>query len=97
MIGKILKHIRICNDISATDVAKAMGTTLSYISDVENNRKNSSLNTLSKFADYYNIELSKILYLKELEDSGRTRQEILKEILEYYINKEKEKANTYKK
>ena len=89
MIGNILKYIRICNDYSTKEVAIMMETTVSRISDIENNRKNVTLTTLNKFSNCYNIEISKILYLDELEQKGKTRKEILKEILEYYIEKEK--------
>lgn len=88
-MGNILKYIRICNDYSTKEAAILMETTISRISDIENNRKNVTLNTLNKFSNCYNIEISKILYLDELEQKGKTRKEILKEILEYYIEKEK--------
>ncbi len=89
MIGNILKYIRICNDFSTKEVAEMIETSVAYISDVERNRKNTSLTTLNRFANCYNIEVSKILYLDELELKGIDRKEILKEILEYYIEKER--------
>lgn len=44
---------------------------------------------IKRFSNCYNIETSKILYLDELEQKGTDRKLILKEILEYYIEKEK--------
>ena len=89
MIGKVLKYIRICNDISTKKVSEMIGTTVSYVSDVENNRKKLSLDMIKRFSNCYNIETSKILYLDELEQMGTDRKLILKELLEYYIEKEK--------
>jgi len=88
MIGTILKYIRICNDFPTKEVASMMEKSVAYISDMENNRKGFSLETLDGFANCYNIETSKILYFYELEQQGKSRKEILKEILEYYIEKE---------
>lgn len=89
MIGNVLKYIRICNDFSTKEVSLMIGISTSYISDVEHNRKNLSLDMINRFSNCYNIETSKILYLDELEQKGIDRNVILKEILEYYIEKEK--------
>ena len=89
MIGNALKYIRICNDFSTKEVSLMMETPIAYISDVEHNRKKLSLDMINRFSCCYNIETSKILYLDELEQKGNDRKVILKEILEYYIEKEK--------
>lgn len=89
MIGNVLKYIRICNDLSTKEVSSMMEIPVSYVSDVENNRKKLSLDMINRFSNCYNIETSKIIYLVELEQKGIDRKVILKEILEYYIDKEK--------
>ena len=89
MIGNVLKYIRICNDFSTKEISLMIGTSISYVSDVENNRKKLSLDMINRFSNCYNMETSKILYLDELEQKGIDRKVILKEILEYYIEKEK--------
>lgn len=89
MIGNILRYIRICNDLSTHDIAHMVGISVAFVSAIETNKKTPSLERLNKFADCYNIETSKILYLVELEQKGKDRKEILKEILEYYIVREK--------
>ena len=89
MIGNILKYIRICNDFSTKEVSLMLGKSISYVSDVENNRKKLSLHMINRFSSCYNIETSKILYLDELEQKGIDRKVLLKKILEYYIAKEK--------
>jgi len=89
MIGNVLKYIRICNDLSTKEVSSMMEISVSYVSDVENNRKKLSLYMINRFSNCYNIETSKIIYLDELEQKGIDRKVILKEILEYYIEKEK--------
>jgi transcriptional regulator with XRE-family HTH domain len=89
MIGNVLKYIRICNDFSTKEISLMIGTSISYVSDVENNRKKLSLDMINRFSNCFNIETSKILYLDELEEKGNDRKVVLKEILEYYIEKEK--------
>ena len=88
MLGNILKYIRVCNDYSVKQVSNSINIVSTYICDIENNRKKSSFDMLYKFADCYNIEASKIIYFEELEKMGKSRKEILKEVLEYYIEKE---------
>ena len=89
MIRNVLKYIRICNDFFTKEVSLMMETPIAYISDVEHIRKKLSLDMINRFSSCYNIETSKILYLDELEQKGIDRKVILKEILEYYIEKEK--------
>lgn len=50
---------------------------------------------IKKFSNCYNIETSKILYLDELEQKSTDRKLILKENLEYYIEKEKTTKKLY--
>ena len=94
MLGTVLKYIRACNDLAAKEVAQQAGIAATYLCDVESNRKNPSIETLSKLADVYNIEVSKILYFEEQDKNGMNKKELLKEILEYYIEKENLKTET---
>ena len=89
MVGDILKYLRLCNDLSIEEVAKKMGTSSSYISDVEKSRRNISLPTLKKFAECYDIEVHKIISYVELKESGMDRIHILIDMLKYYLEKEK--------
>lgn len=93
MLGNILKYIRICNDFTTKEVALSMKTSSAYISEIESGRRKISTNALAKFSNYYNIDPRQVLYWYKLEGIGKNRKEILKEILEYYIEKEKTKIN----
>lgn len=96
MLGNILRYIRICNNFSAKKTAEIVGVSAAFISEVENNKKKVSLDTLNKFSSCYNIETYRILYFDELEQAGVGRKEIMKEILEYYIEKEEINNILYK-
>lgn len=91
-MGNILRCIRCCNELSIKEAASRMNTTLAFLSDIENNRKNITLAMLNRISICYNIEVSKIFYLYELEQKGMSRQEILEEILKYYKEKEEVKS-----
>lgn len=93
MIGNILRYARICNDLTVKQVADKIGTRSSYVCDLESGRKGYTLKALDKFADCYDIEVSKILEFDELEDTGKNRKEMLKVLLEYYIEKENKQKN----
>lgn len=89
MLGNVLRYIRVCNDLTVKEVGEKIGLTNNYVCAIESARKGTSLRMLQKFSECYDMEISKILYFNELDEQGKDRKEILKEILEYYIEKDK--------
>lgn len=91
MIGNILKYIRICNDLSSEEVANKLGIKVKQLNEIEKNKKPISIGLFIEITNIYNIEKDKIYSLVEEEQNGKDRKQLLKEILEYYIEKEAEK------
>jgi transcriptional regulator with XRE-family HTH domain len=54
-IGDNLKKVRKERKIKQTDFAKSLGISQSYLSDLENGRKNISMNTVQRIADKLNV------------------------------------------
>lgn len=98
MLGETLRCIRAAyENMSVKEVAKGIGISSSYISEIENNKKKPSLKTLNKLSILYKIPLSKIMELDEYNDkcTDLSFQRTLLRILEYYIaNNECEKDNS---
>ncbi|WP_353462676.1 helix-turn-helix transcriptional regulator [Mammaliicoccus sciuri] len=56
-IGDNLKKIRKERKINQTDFAKSLDISQSYLSDLENGRKNISMNTVQKIAEKLNVSV----------------------------------------
>lgn len=65
MIGDVLKRIRIIYGYKAKDLSLELGISASYLSEIENNKKQPSLELLQKYADIFGIRLSSLILLSE--------------------------------
>lgn len=65
MIGDTLKHIRGIYGYRASEFSEKLGISASYLSEIENNKKQPSLDLLQKCADIYGIKLSSLILLSE--------------------------------
>ena len=53
MIGDVLKRMRAIYGYKANEMSSALGISASYLSEIENNKKQPSLELLKKYADIY--------------------------------------------
>ena len=65
MIGDVLKRTRTIYGYKASEMSAALGISSSYLSEIENNKKQPSLEILQKYADIYGIKLSSLILLSE--------------------------------
>ena len=65
MIGDTLKHIRGIYGYKASELCEMLGISSSYLSEIENNKKQPSLELLQKCADIYGLKLSSLIILSE--------------------------------
>lgn len=65
MIGDTLKRIRGIYGYKASELSSLIGISSSYLSEIENNKKQPSLELLQKCADVYGIKLSSLILLSE--------------------------------
>ncbi|QCT03678.1 hypothetical protein E6C60_2967 [Paenibacillus algicola] len=79
-----------------------MGISKSYLSEIENNKKQPSLEILQKYSDIYGIKLSSLILLSEdYNDASKTSnsQEFVKKLMMRFINfmsKERDDDDTNK-
>lgn len=71
MISKALTLLRRFKGLSQTEMAQRLGVTKSWISEIEANKKDPTLNLLNGYAEVLDIPLSSILFFSEQMDSDR--------------------------
>lgn len=58
--GKILRMLRIAKDLSITELARQIGVSESYISEIEKGKKNPSYKVCEKYASGLKISVEKM-------------------------------------
>ncbi len=75
MIGDILKRLRTIYGYKANEMSTTLGISSSYLSELENNKKQPSLEILRKYSDIYGIKLSSLILLSEnLDEAEKENQ-----------------------
>lgn len=92
-LGEVIRKARNERKLTTTELAKMVGLTQGYISHIENNRKNPSLDIIRKLANTLNIDFYELAYFAghitdaEIEDARYQRSFFdsmsLEEIKEY--------------
>lgn len=65
VIGEVLKRLRTIYGYKAIDVSEKLGISASYLSEIENDKKQPSLEHLKKYAELFGIKLSSLILLSE--------------------------------
>jgi len=65
MIGETLRLLRIFNDYTTTEMAKQLGLSQSYVSELENGKKQPSLEIIEKYAAIFDMRPSTLLLFSE--------------------------------
>lgn len=76
MFGQALKLLRRYQGINQANLAKKLGVSRSYISELESGNRTPSIDLLRRYADVFNVPVSSLVFFAEaLEDkehlSGR--------------------------
>ena len=75
MIGNILKRLRAIYGYKANEMSTVLGISSSYLSELENNKKQPSLDILKKYSEIYGMKLSSLILLSEnLDEAERKNQ-----------------------
>jgi transcriptional regulator with XRE-family HTH domain len=80
MLGEALRLIRVFHDCKVTELAKALKISPGYISEIENNIKEPSMDTLKKYAEYFKTSVSAIIFFSEEldKDKGKTTKSAIR-------------------
>lgn len=74
ILGQILREIRQSKGLSLTDLASATGTSKSYLSKVETNKRDPSFNTVSSICLALNVPLSIVILLAEKPEDDEFKE-----------------------
>jgi transcriptional regulator with XRE-family HTH domain len=60
-VGDNIKQIRIERRLTQKELSEQMGISRSYLSDVENNRHNPSMKTVTSLAENLNVDIIQLI------------------------------------
>lgn len=97
MVGNILKLVRTYNDISIDCVALKLNLLPEEIKRIETNRNKIFLSSLEKFSEIYQMPISQILVLSDMQKHfSLDDYKILDDIKRYYVCSHDEVISTEK-
>lgn len=76
MINESLRLLRRFSGMSQTQMAQRLGVTKSWISEIEGNKKEPTLNLLQSYAEVLGIPLSSILFFSERMSGDKTSEKV---------------------
>ncbi|SDF58093.1 DNA-binding transcriptional regulator, XRE-family HTH domain [Fontibacillus panacisegetis] len=103
MIGDVLKRTRAIYGYKASEMSSLLGISNSYLSEIENNKKQPSLDLLQNYSKVLGIKLSSLILLSEnFEEASKNdrSQEFIKNMMLRLINfmsKDKDELSEEKK
>ena len=68
-MGEALKLLRIFNGYKSAQIAELLGLSQSYISELENNKKQPTLDVLDRYAKLFNMKKSTLMLFAESLDA----------------------------
>jgi len=78
MIGNTLKRMRSIYGYKATNMSEMLDISKSYLSEIENEKKQPSLELLQKYANIFGVKLSSLILLSEKFDSAEKENRLQK-------------------
>lgn len=73
MIGDVLRDLRNIYGYKAKDLSSKLDISPSYLSEIENNKKEPSLTILRKYSDIYGLKPSVLLTLAESAEEAQQK------------------------
>lgn len=73
MIGDVLQRLRKIYGYKAVEMSENLGISKSYLSEIENNKKQPSLSLLGMYADIFEIKTSSLVMLSEQFDEAKSK------------------------
>lgn len=75
MFGEALRLVRSFHDMNQSELAKDLGISRSYLSEIESGKKVPSLDLLQKYASQFDIPLSALVFFSEqIDEPARDRK-----------------------
>lgn len=71
MLNKALRLVRVYHDVTQTEAARRLDLSKSYISEIENGKKNVSLDILERYSKEFDIPVSSLMLFAEHADDPK--------------------------
>jgi len=95
MYGHALKLIRLFHNVKQGKLASDLGISNSYLSEIESEKKEVSLDVLKKYSEYFNIPMSSLMLFSEKINDNSVSESFrisytnkVKRILEWVVAKD---------
>jgi transcriptional regulator with XRE-family HTH domain len=75
VIGETLKRTRNIYGMTASNMSSELGISASYLSEIENGKKQPSLELLEKYSSIYGIKVSSLILLSENIESAKQKKD----------------------
>ena len=73
MLGEALRLVRVFHDCKLGELAAAIGMSPSYISEIEKGKKTPSIETLNKYANYFDTTVSSLMFFSEELEKDKSK------------------------
>ena len=87
MIGEALRLIRVYHDTKLVDLAEKFDVSVSFLSEIEHDRKRPNMEMIEKYAKYFQLRPSAIMFfseeLNEKSLKGKAKGEIRRNMLKF--------------
>lgn len=100
-LNEALRLIRVFNDMSLSELSTKLNTSAGYLSEIESQKKKPSLEIIKRYAEFFNIKQSAIMFFSEnIKEDGKTKKKVRSNIVSFLkiienikIEDEKTKTN----
>jgi transcriptional regulator with XRE-family HTH domain len=76
MLNKALRLMRVFHDLSQKELAEKIGISKSFISEIESGKKNLTIDLLQRYADFFDIPMSSIIFFSENLDKDSSTDKL---------------------
>jgi XRE family transcriptional regulator, regulator of sulfur utilization len=89
-LGRTIQNLRHKKKIKQTELCQHCGISVSFLSQIENNKKEPSISTLKNISDFFNIPLPVLFFTsitsEDISSEKRNDYKIIEPFLQNFIN-----------
>ena len=86
MTNEVLRLLRVFSNYKSSELAKELGISKSYLSEIEHGKKKPTIELLEKYAETFNIKVSTIfLFSEAIENDLPTKYDAKQRVARYAV------------
>ena len=86
MINEVLRLLRVFSNYKSGELAKELGISKSYLSEIEHGKKKPTIELLEKYAEIFDVKVSTIfLFSESIEDDLSLKHDAKQRIARYAL------------